>query len=288
MLPIISTQLEDPQQRAELADSQRGDANVSFISAAGGREENQDCCAALRAADGSLIVMVADGLGGHRGGRMAAQQAVAGVIAAACAPHFTSQRDSALQDLIRAAQQQIIATQQQQPELVSMRSTLVILIVKEGLASWAHVGDVRLYLLRQGEILHQSRDQSVPQMLVSMGEITPQEIRHHPDRNRLLQALGNPKQPPAPAYHPTWQPLQAGDHFYLMSDGAWEWLEESALTDQPPLDLLERQIISQAAASEPDHDNYTLLQVTCTAAPNPHPYQRATRYRPPTATPQIR
>ncbi len=95
-----------------------------------------------------------------------------------------------------------------------------MLLARGHQAVWGHVGDSRLYFFRQGRILEQTKDHSVPQMLLAAGEITADEIRNHPDRNRLLANLGDGK----PNRFRVRKQIQiaSGDAFLLCTEGFWE------------------------------------------------------------------
>ena len=105
-----------------------------------------------------------------------------------------------------------------------MRTTLVMLISDGHVARWLHSGDSRLYRFRAGSIVDRTLDHSVPQTLVEAGRITAADIRHHPDRNRLLKSLGGAAAElgvPSPDVD-----VESGDAFLLASDGFWELVTE--------------------------------------------------------------
>lgn len=266
---IISTDLEDKHQSAAHQAKLNAWLSIGLLTDPGGREENQDCCGYTQAHDGAWVFCLADGLGGHAGGRIASQQAVAGVLQAAQDADFHAQQDNACLQLIAQAQKAILTRKHEQPQWQAMRSTLVVVIIKDALATWAHVGDVRLYHLRQGSIKYQTRDQSVPQMLVDMGKITPEAIRGHPDRDRILQALGKPDDRLRPAVTATPVQLATDDRILLASDGFWEWLPEDRLqqvfaqkqTLLASLNRLADALRATASQQEPDYDNYSALAI---------------------------
>ena len=241
---------------------------MAFVTNRGGRDENQDCCGYAQASDGTWIFCVADGLGGHSGGRVAAQAAVQGVLKQANQKDFSFEQLDMLQ-VFSGAQQHIVDLKHERPELTAMRTTLVVLAVKDGLALWGHIGDVRLYHLRRNTIRFQTKDQSVPQMLVDTGEIEPHEVRGHPDRSRVLQALGKEGEkirvvaPPSPVQ------LESGDVLHLCTDGFWEWIEEAHLEAAHAqsndlgrvLESLATALTERAAAEEPEYDNYTAMSI---------------------------
>ncbi|WPL17896.1 PP2C-family Ser/Thr phosphatase [Thiorhodovibrio winogradskyi] len=231
------------------------------LSAAGGRQVNEDAIA-----QGAGCWALADGLGGHGGGEVAARLAVDAALAAL---KDRQPEPQALNEAIAAAHQAVVNSQQDAPRLVGMRTTLVLLVSDGQHAAWAHVGDSRLYGFRAGKLWMQTADHSVPQVLALAGEITPEQIRGHEDRNRLLRCLGQ-ERPPKPALNP--EPnqdpiaLQPGDVFLLCSDGFWEGIDEARMqlslaqaTDPGAwLATLEQHLLAQA---EPGHDNYSALAI---------------------------
>lgn len=265
--PLFSWDIEDESQHSFYAADCENGLSWAALSGAGGREENQDAWGVTAASDGSLIFAVADGLGGHRGGRVAAHAAIAGALEAASSPEFDFWKDTALQGLLDGAQQAILAAKEGRRELSSMRSTLVILALRDGLANWIHVGDVRLTQLRSQRLLFQTLDHSVPQMLVSMGEIKPEEIRSHPDRSRILKALGKAEENLRPGICRTFTQLASEDCFYLSTDGFWEWILEEeleaaleqGLSPEEALLHFEKTLRRRAGEKEPEYDNYTAL-----------------------------
>ncbi len=132
-------------------------------------------------------------------------------------------------------------------------------------ARWAHVGDSRLYHLRDGRIAAQTADHSVPQALVNAGEITTDAIRFHEDRNRLLRTLGNDREA-RPTINDTALALAPGDAFLLCTDGFWEYVTEPemettlarAATPDGWLLAITALILERAP---PDPDNFSAVAV---------------------------
>ncbi|MDX1440062.1 MAG: protein phosphatase 2C domain-containing protein, partial [Rubricoccaceae bacterium] len=210
------------------------------LSKRGGRANNQDATA-FAITKGMGCWVLADGLGGHSAGEIASRSAVDAVINTF--NNTLGFSDNALRHYIRAAQKAVHEQQKGESELESMKTTITILVATEGLARWTHVGDSRLYAFRHGRVNRQTDDHSVPQALVESGEIRRDEIREHPDRNRLLRALGKPGEPKpevGEAYY-----TGPGDAFLLCSDGFWEYvleteMEEDLTTSNDPNEWLER------------------------------------------------
>jgi serine/threonine protein phosphatase PrpC len=256
---------EDQRQRSLCPIVFDPDVSGMVLSDRGGREENQDAWGWAQAADGSLILAVADGLGGHAGGRTASREAVRACLEFTQDDGFDGSDGEALEAVFDAAQDAVAAARSRHPELDSMRTTLIVLIIKGYRLRWGHIGDVRLYLVRDGAVLHQTRDQSVPQMLVDAGQIRASEIRFHPDRNRLLQTLGQTDHAPCPNFEGTAN-LEPGDFLVMATDGFWEWIDEAYLLHASArnapgeaLDEAEKRLLNLASAQSADFDNYTAV-----------------------------
>jgi len=193
------------------------------LSAAGGRERNEDACG-FRVVDEAGCWVLCDGLGGHRGGEIASRAAVDAVLASfESDPRATSEMLAAH---IARANQAVLERQRSEPELSMMRTTIVALLADRRAAVWAHAGDSRLYRFRNGRILEHTRDDSVPQRLVDAGESDAGEIRFHEDRSRLLRSLGNKAE--AGATFGCGE-IEPGDAFLLASDGFWELIVEGEM-----------------------------------------------------------
>jgi serine/threonine protein phosphatase PrpC len=240
---------------------------TGLISSPGGREDNEDFCG-YRMADGSAgCWILADGLGGHGGGALAARTAVEAALAAFEAdPAVTL---DSLCGLVTRANQAVLDRQKDQPEWASMRTTLVMLAASRQGALWAHAGDSRLYHFRRGKVAAQTRDHSVPQRLADAGAIHPEQIRLHEDRNRLLRCLGTKPEPGA-SFLQTPVTIEPGDAFLLASDGFWEWILEPEMEQdlaaaggsQSWLDKMEARLLARAT---PRHDNYSTIAVLAKA-----------------------
>lgn len=236
--------------------------DTAGLSKAGGRKGNQDAYGfEVNAAGGCWAV--ADGLGGHAGGAIASRMAVDIVQARfRAAAEFSAGFISECFQNVQSAIQQHAA---EEFSLSGMRTTLVVLICNQETAVWGHVGDSRLYWFRRGLIQEQTRDHSVPQMLVDAGKISPQDIRGHEDQNRLTRAMGQAGDI-RPAILPAPFPIREGDAVLLCSDGVWTYvLEQEMEADLSKaesaadwLSRLEQRILARA---EGPYDNYTAIAV---------------------------
>ena len=232
------------------------------LSKAGGRKTNQDSFGTEPGDDGGCWV-VADGLGGHAGGETASRMAVEAVLQRCRqTPAATA---GLIGDCFRDAQAAIVQKAAENYELVGMRTTMVLLVADAQNAVWGHVGDSRLYWFRQGKIMHQTRDHSVPQMLVDAGKIRPEDIRGHEDQNRLTRAIGQVGEL-RPTISAAPLPVQAGDAALLCSDGVWTYVWETEMEADlaaaaSPADWLARLEQRILARAEGPYDNYTAVAV---------------------------
>ncbi len=192
MRTIISTELQNKDEFSLFYEINK-DISYSFSSSKGKKQKNEDTCGVAIREDGAMLFCVTDGLGGHIGGKVASQTAIEGAFQYFLSKQFEFENHQSISQLIFHANQAILNKQKEIPNLQQMRSTIVILVIKDNLAIWGHIGDVRLYHFRNGIINHQTKDHSVPQMLVDMGEISYNEIREHSDRSRLLYCPKKPK-----------------------------------------------------------------------------------------------
>lgn len=183
---------------------------------------------------------------------------------------FASAPDStpaALSRLIAQANADLLGAQQEARGQRDMRSTVTVLAVDRSgwRASWAHVGDSRVYGFRGGRLRLQSRDHSVVQDLIDAGLGDPSMLRKHPQRSVLLAALGS-AEAPRPELSAQPERIVDGDVYMLCSDGLWEYVEEAEMEDslrrsesaQGWLEALERGVLGRARRG---HDNYSAIAV---------------------------
>ena len=103
--------------------------------------------------------------------------------------YYYNQKDC-LERCFMESQKRLMKKQADENARQDLKTTLVLLRIVNGYVQWGHVGDSRLYYFKNGKIVKRTLDHSVPQMLVAAGEIDEKEIRHHPDRNRLVRVMG--------------------------------------------------------------------------------------------------
>ena len=198
--------------------------SVFQISRKGGREKNEDRMGYCYT-KGSGLFLLADGMGGHPEGEVAAQIALQTISAL-----YQKEARPEIEDVtaffnaaIMAAHRQILryAAEKHLPD--TPRTTLVAAIVQNGAATWVHCGDSRLYFVRHGELLARTRDHSYIEQRESAGPLgnSPSAF----NRNVLYTCLGSPSKPVFDITGPVL--LQQGDRIMLCSDGLWGSVEDA-------------------------------------------------------------
>ena len=191
----------------------------------GERQYSEDSVRAVRVGSEWLFVL-ADGLGGMGHGEIASETAVESAINRF---QWDPDRRQVLCNCINSAQEAVRFRQKDNTELTGMATTFVGLRLLENQAEWVHIGDSRLYLFRNGVLSCRTLDHSVPPMLVNAGMLSPDQIRHHPDRSRLMRIIGNEWEDEDNYTFSQPIEIQEGDSFLLCSDGLWEWVDERVM-----------------------------------------------------------
>lgn len=233
---------------------------VTWVSRKGGRRINEDAAGKIKA-NGIMCVVVADGLGGLRGGGIAAEIAVNTVLDSfSASPEFSAE---AMQRYISNANNQIIKTAKSDPDLIHMSSTIVVLMIKGKKAIWANVGDSRLYMFREGRISEVSEDHSVAFEEFLKGDIEYADIKNSPNQNMLTSALGNH----AGAVNISdIKTIDSQTSFLLCSDGWWEYVSDEEMEDtlknsKNARTWLEKMLVIRESEAKEGSDNYTAAVV---------------------------
>lgn len=215
----------------------------------GARLDNEDRVGCWTTAQ-SVLMIVADGLGGHLHGEVAAEIAVelfGAVFRREACPRLVDPA-AFLMRATAAAHAAIVRESERRGLAETPRTVLVASIVQDGHAWWTHVGDCRLYLIRDGSVITRTRDHTVVQQLIDEGRIREEAIASHPERNRLLQCLGGYLAPTPEA--PQRARLAKGDVVLLCSDGFWGPLTQRQMMHALLAQGLERAIPELAALAE--------------------------------------
>lgn len=180
------------------------------------REVNEDSMVTFDSPNGRVIA-VCDGMGGQAAGDVASRLAC-DIITDIISNNTFSTPTEAITRACMAANQGIVHTAAQNPQLEGMGATCVMVIIKDGLVYYGWVGDSRIYYISNGAIRQLSRDQSYVQQLVDQGQITAAEAENHPQKNQILNALGLSTMTP-PELCPAPLSPEPGSVILLCSDG---------------------------------------------------------------------
>ena len=231
--------------------------SVFQISRKGGREKNEDRMGYCYTRESGLFVL-ADGMGGHPEGEVAAQLALQTISALYQKEARPVVKDVTefLSSSLMAAHHQIIRYASEKGMLDTPRTTLVAAIVQGTSATWVHCGDSRLYVVRDGELLTRTRDHSYIEQQ-NAGVIRMDKV----NRNILFTCLGSPTKPVYDVTGPV--TLQQGDKILLCSDGLWGNIKDidivQQLSKQPVSDAVP-DLVELALRSGGDHcDNVTVI-----------------------------
>jgi serine/threonine protein phosphatase PrpC len=198
------------------------------LSLLGNREENQDRVAVMADAELAFLAVV-DGMGGHSDGARAAEAAVATMLAEVSgASRPLLDPDGLLHVTIGRGHEAVAALGRGQPAEVRPRATCAACLVQGGSAYWAHVGDSRVYLLRDGRLLERTRDHSHVELLLRAGRITEGQALEHPMRNYVECCLGGDPALPEMTLGGR-RTLRPGDVLMLCSDGLWSGLTDAQI-----------------------------------------------------------
>jgi serine/threonine protein phosphatase PrpC len=229
------------------------------------RRENQDSSGHFP--DRNLFV-IADGMGGHQGGKQASEMAVATISEhlADSDGEALAERTERLVEAVRDANRRIVERGARESDLHRMGTTLVALLLQHEEAAVVHVGDSRAYRWRDSQLSRLTRDHTLVADLLSANEISEAEASTHPYRHVLTRALGAAEDVKADVNRVDVRP---GDVYLLCSDGVSGMLSEPEIEaiasghhDDP--EALCRDLIV-AANQAGGKDNATVIVVRCAA-----------------------
>jgi serine/threonine protein phosphatase PrpC len=228
----------------------------------GGRKVNQDRMGYSYTRD-ALLLLLADGMGGHLHGEIAATIAMEtiGALFQQLADTYIKKPERFMEDSFYAAHREIHRYRATHVMPETPRTTIVACLIQHNTAFWAHCGDSRLYWMRDGQILARTRDHSRIETLIAQGRADPSERATHPDRNKLFNCLGAPNLPIVEISRRA--SLQAGDVILLCSDGLWGVLPDNVLTHSLQNNTIVRAvpelIHSATSIAGKNSDNVTAL-----------------------------
>lgn len=195
----------------------------------GGRDYNEDSCLVVKN-NSNLCTIVADGLGGHGGGKLASLTAVETIkdCFEAKNPSEAVQADD-ISSWFDTANERVLEMQTKECEMKTTMALVCLEFVSGNLLA-AHLGDTRIYHFAGGRLSYMSFDHSVSRMAVLAGEITMEEVRFHTDRNKLLKAIGKSENA-APEIKELHLDRNADNAILICTDGFWEYVTEEQMEE---------------------------------------------------------
>ena len=239
---------------------------TSSLCKQGGREYNQDYLDLTVEDDGACLV-VCDGLGSYYGSEVASRICATKIIEEyrevksldrerAVKPEFC-------QSYIQSAHNHVVDEKEKNPKIRSSCTTVACVTTDYKTTVISHIGDTRIYLFVKNKLHFQTRDHSLSQISVEMGQIPARDIRSDKDQNKLTRVLGSDYYiPPDCDIYNT--PLQPGDAFILCTDGFWEYVYEeemeedlaSSATPEEALAKMEQRLLARVSKF---NDNYSAI-----------------------------
>jgi serine/threonine protein phosphatase PrpC len=237
--------------------------NIAQATLQGNRRINQDRFISIEA-EGSILLGLADGMGGHPKGEDAAQ-----ILIDTCKSFFYrtdkpihSPREF-LHRLLQKAHENVTAFGLDHDPPIKPRTTAIVALIQEGMVRWAHAGDSRLYLFRNGKTLHRTVDHSYVQHLEDHGIITQDALGTHPQRNYVTRCLGGNISSPEITVNRAVR-LKDGDNILLCSDGLWSHTDENRMAklicrNSPLHQVVDNLVNAAAENAAPDSDNVSAI-----------------------------
>jgi serine/threonine protein phosphatase PrpC len=232
----------------------------------GGRDYNQDFIADS-VNDKSACFVVCDGLGSYAGSEDASRLCATKIIdqfeTVREIDHAKSVKRIYLEAFIENAHNFVVSHKDRNPGISQSCTTVATAITDGNGALFAHIGDSRIYFFKNSKLVYQSKDHSLSQVAVELGQIKLRDIRTHKDQNKLTRVLGSDYFA-APDVDGFSAPLDKGDAFVLCTDGFWEYVYEeemeedlsSSATAQEALDKMEQRLLSRIPKF---NDNYSVI-----------------------------
>ena len=211
------------------------------------REVNEDYFGSFHGKFGELLI-VCDGMGGHKGGETASRLAVETIK-----NHFENLNSDydvklELQNALTAANIKLVETARKDKSLAGMGSTAVIVLFKNGLAYTANLGDSRIYLVRDKKIKQLTTDHSLVQQMIDSDMLSTEEAENHPKKNVITKSLGREGEAEPDIFEPI--KLHKNDKFILCTDGLTNYVK-----DREILDIAANNPVQQAAGKLIDMAN---------------------------------
>lgn len=228
------------------------------------RDSNED---AFKIDHENNLFIVADGMGGHKAGEVASQQAIEMISTALGAIPLQSRTDTRinieqqLYQVLRNSSTKILKMAKENPDYQGMGCTVVVALLEGKTLHTAHVGDARCYICNPKEIVQLGYDHSFVAEAIKEGKMTREEARLSDLKNQITMAIGSPK-----AIEPEYvkRVLSSGDRVLLCSDGLWDMLSDDNI-HQIVMSLNDAKSVCEklvkAANDAGGHDNITVVVI---------------------------
>jgi PPM family protein phosphatase len=201
------------------------------ISLLGAREENQDRVTAA-VAEHAALLLVADGMGGHADGARAAEVTQRVLLEAFWhTPQPLFDPLGFLHMTLGRAHEEVVRIGTHLPIEQRPRATCAVCIVQQGCAWWGHIGDSRIYHMRDGALISRTRDHSHVELLLREGLITVEQVQMHPMRNFVESCIGGDAILPDMSIAPR-RLIEPGDVFLVCTDGLWGAVRDTEMTQR--------------------------------------------------------
>ncbi len=222
------------------------------------RFDNEDACG-IYDIDNGLLSIVCDGLGGNKAGEVASQLTLETIERI-----FRKEKSIDILERLKfaviEANNIVHEKSSKEFELNGMATTVEVMFIKEEDVYWAHVGDSRIYMLRNGKLKQMTKDHSLVQKLVDEGFLTLKEAENHPNKNVIMRALGDG---PTIDIDLSKQKLHAKDDlkFFICSDGVNAVVQDNELQEilgNNDLNFISERL-SDLIEERGAPDNYTFI-----------------------------
>lgn len=193
------------------------------------RDHNEDSTGLILTESGTVIAIVADGMGGHLAGDVASRLAVDTIeqtIRFESVDGTTEERSDLLIYAVSRANEKVYNLSQENQQYKGMGTTVVAVIADDNEVVLAHVGDSRIYMLRNNRLYQLTEDHSFVNVLLRHGQITPEEARNHPQGNIIVRAVGTSEEVEIDVASTPWK---KDDILLLCSDGLNSEVEERVI-----------------------------------------------------------
>ncbi len=240
--------------------------SAASICKQGGREYNQDFVSGTVVGNEACLV-VCDGLGSYVGSEVASRLCATKIV-----DLYTKLREAdppraflpeSVQSYIFASHNYVAAIKEHTPDIRSSCTTVACCVTDGKSVVMSHIGDTRIYLFKNGKLVYQSKDHSLSQVAVEMGQISLRDIRTHKDQNKLTRVLGNDYYI-EPDCEVSREPLAPDDAVIMCTDGFWEYVYEEEMEEdlassqnaEEVLAKMEARLLSRVGKY---NDNYSAI-----------------------------